>query len=112
MIAGILMVSAGPIALLGALTARNAQEQCDSALENDYPSHTLPPSERYRVEDCNGYTAPLYVLGIGGALLTLGGIPLIVYGAKNEPGPPRSAIVQLQPWASRESGGLRLRLDM
>ena len=111
MIAGILMVSVGPLALLGALTAKNAQEKCDSSLEHDYPNFKLPNSERYREEDCNAYSVPLYVLGIGGALLSVGGIPLIVYGAKTVPG-SATAKLQVQPWASRESGGLRLRLEL
>lgn len=112
MIAGIAMVSVGPIALLGALAAKNAQERCDTNLENDYPDHRLPPSERYRVEECNDYSVPLYVFGIGGLVLTAAGIPLIVYGAKRVPLKPPSASLHLQPWASPGSGGLRLRLDM
>jgi hypothetical protein len=111
MFAGIMMVSVAPLALLGALTAKNAQDACDADLKRDYPSMKLPTSERYRVDDCNGYSAPLYVLGIGGALLGVGGIPLIVYGARTEPGAAHAS-VQLQPWAGRDSSGLRLRLEL
>ena len=112
MIAGIAMVSVGPIALLGALAAKNAQERCDDKLQRDYPDHRLPPSERYRVDECNDYSAPLYVFGIAGLALTAAGIPLIVYGAKKLPLNPPSATLHVQPWASPGSGGLRLRLDL
>lgn len=112
MIGGIVMVSVGPIALLGALAAKNAQEQCDANLERDYPDHRLPPSERYREEECNNYSVPLYLFGIGGAVLTAAGIPLIIYGAKSVPnGPPRASLSVL-PWAGPTSSGLRLRLDL
>jgi hypothetical protein len=112
MIAGIAMVSVGPIALLGALAAKNAQNRCDDALQRDYPDHRLPPSERYRVDDCNAYSTPLYVFGIGGALLSIAGIPLIVYGAKSIRDDAPRASLQVLPWAGPESSGLRLRLDM
>lgn len=112
MIAGIAMVSVGPIALLGALAAKNAQERCDDKLQRDYPDLRLPSSERYRAEECNDYSAPLYVFGIGGLVLTAAGIPLIVYGSKKLPLNPPSATLHVQPWASPGSGGLRLRLDM
>lgn len=112
MIAGIAMVSVGPIALLGALAAKNGQERCDDKLQSDYPDRRLPSSERYRVEECNEYSVPLYVFGIGGLVLTAAGIPLIVYGAKRLPLNPPRASLHLQPWASPGSGGLRLRLDM
>jgi hypothetical protein len=112
MIGGIVMVSVGPIALLGALAAKNAQEQCDSNLERDYPDHRLPTSERYRAQECNNYSVPLYLFGIGGAVLTAAGIPLIIYGAKKVPnGPPRASLSVL-PWAGPTSSGLRLRLDL
>jgi hypothetical protein len=112
MVAGIVAVSVGPIALLGALAAKNSQERCDEAIERDYPDHRLPTSEKYRAEDCDGYSVPLYIFGIGGALLTAGGIPMIVYGAKAMPEPPKSGRVDVLPWANRESGGVRLRLSL
>jgi hypothetical protein len=112
LVAGIVMVSLAPVALLGALVAKNAQDRCDSDLARDYPSHVLPTSERYREDDCNAYSVPFYTLSIGGAVLAAGGIPLIVYGGKALPTPGRTARVQLQPWASQTSGGLRLRLDL
>jgi hypothetical protein len=110
MIAGIAMVSVGPIALLGALAAKNAQEKCDDDLRRDYPDHRLPPSERYRVDQCDEYSAPLYVFGIGGALLSVGGIPLIIYGGKSVP--KTSASLRVLPWAGPESTGLKLRLEL
>jgi hypothetical protein len=112
MILGIAMVSVGPIALLGALAARNAQERCDSAIERDYPDHRLPTSERYRVEDCDGYSVPVYLFGIGGAVLTAAGIPLIVYGAKSVRNDAPKASLHVLPWAGRDSGGLRLQLQL
>ena len=112
MILGVAMVSVGPIALLGALAAKNGQEGCDTKLQNDYPDHRLPPSERYRVDECNGYSAPLYVFGIGGLVLTAVGIPLIVYGAKQVPLNRPQATLRVLPWASPDSGGVRLRLDL
>jgi hypothetical protein len=112
MIAGIIMVSVGPIALLGALSAKNSQDKCDSALARDYPNHVLPTSERYRADDCDAYSTPYYVMLVGGSILTLGGIPLIVYGAKSLPAPPRAPHVQVLPWATQTSGGLRLRVDL
>jgi hypothetical protein len=112
MVAGIVMVSTGPIALLGALAARNSQKNCDDAIDADYPDHRLPSSERYRVDECNGYSVPIYVLGIGGALLTTVGIPLIIYGAKSLPDERPSGSLVLQPWASPTAGGVRLRLTL
>ena len=85
MITGTIMISVGPLALLGALAAKNSQEECDEELENDYPNHKLPTSERYRLDKCDSYTVPLYALGIGGAVLTAGGVPLVIYGAKQQP---------------------------
>lgn len=110
MITGIVMVSVGPLALLGALAANSAQDDCDEGLERDYPDHMVPSSQGYRLERCDSYTAPLYVLGIGGALLVAGGVPLIIYGAKTLP--PKTARLQLTPWASPEAGGLKLRLEL
>lgn len=112
MVSGIVMVSVGPIALLGALAARNSQQRCDDRLRADYPSGVLPSSESYRVDDCNGYSLPIYVLGIGGALLTAAGIPLIIYGSKNVPAPRAAAHLELEPWASPQAGGLKLRLSL
>lgn len=112
LVAGIVMVSVGPVALLGALAAKNAQDSCDAQLNRDYPTHVLPLSERYREDDCNAYSAPFYVLSIGGALLTAAGIPLIVYGGKAVAPAPRMTRVQVLPWASHTSGGLRLRVDL
>jgi hypothetical protein len=112
MVTGIIMVSVGPISLLGALAAKNSQDRCDGALARDYPDGRLPTSEKYRVDDCNAYSVPFYVFGIGGALLTVAGIPLIIYGAKSLPLLPQSASVRVMPWASPDSGGLKLRLEM
>lgn len=112
MIGGIVMVSVGPIALLGALAAKNAQEDCDASLDRDYPDHRLPSSERYREEKCNDYSVPLYLFGIGGAVLTAAGIPLIIYGAKTVPTSPPRASLSILPWAGPTSSGLRLRLDL
>jgi hypothetical protein len=97
---------------LGALAAKNAQERCDTNLQRDYPDHRLPTSERYREEECNDYSVPLYLFGIGGAVLTAAGIPLIIYGAKSVPSSPPRASLHLLPWAGPTSSGLRLRLDL
>ena len=112
MVAGIIMVSLVPVAVLGALAAKNSQEKCDTALERDYPDHRLPPSQRYRVDDCNSYAVPLYVLGIGGAVLAAVGVPMIIYGAKSVPNGPPTASLRVLPWANPDSGGLRLRLEL
>lgn len=112
MVGGIVMVSVGPIALLAALAAKNAQETCDASLDRDYPDHRLPPSERYREAECNDYSVPLYLFGIGGAVLTAAGIPLIIYGAKSLPSDPPRASLRVLPWAGPTSSGLRLRLDL
>lgn len=111
MVAGIVMVSIAPIALLGALSANSSQEKCDEDLQNQYPGHILPESERYRAERCDDYSTSVYVLGIGSAVLAVAGIPLIIYGARSEP-VPKAARVQLAPWASTQSGGLRLKLSL
>lgn len=110
MISGIVMVSVGPLALLGAMAANSAQNDCDEGLERDYPDHMVPSSQGYRLERCDSYTVPLYVLGIGGAVLVAAGVPMIIYGAKTLPSKP--ARLQVTPWASRESGGLKLRLSL
>lgn len=112
MVFGIAMASVGPVALLAALAAKNAQDRCDDALERDYPDHRLPSSERYRVNDCNSYSAPLYIFGIGGALLTVAGVPLIIYGAKRLPDEAPRASLQVLPWVGTESNGVRLRLTL
>lgn len=112
MITGIVMVSVGPIALLGALAAKNAQDKCDTSLAQSYPDHRLPTSERYRVGECDAYSTPVYVFGIGGAVLTAAGIPLIVYGAKHLPATAAGASLRVLPWAGPESSGLKLRLEM
>ncbi len=112
MVTGIIMVAIGPLALLGALSAKGSQEECDEDLERDYPNHRLPTSERYRLEKCDSYTAPLYVLGIGGAVMTVGGIPLIIYGAKNVSKPTPSAKLQVAPWATPQAGGVKVRLTL
>jgi hypothetical protein len=111
MIGGIVMVSIAPLALLGALAARNAQVECDENLERDYPDHVVPTSQSYRLERCDGYSTPLYVLGIGGAVLAVAGVPLIIYGARTAPS-SQQASLRIDPWASRTSGGVRLRLDL
>jgi hypothetical protein len=111
MIGGIVMVSIGPLALLGALSARNSQESCDSALENQYPNHVVPAYDKQELERCDGYTLPIYILGIGGAVLVGAGVPMIIYGAKSVPSKPASR-AQLLPWATPQSGGLRLRLTL
>jgi len=112
MISGIAMVAVGPLALLGALAAKNAQNRCDSELEGQYPSHVIPSSERYRLDDCNGYSTPFYALAIGGGLITAGGIALLIYGAKTVPARPASAKLEVLPWANPSSGGLRLRVNL
>jgi hypothetical protein len=111
-VGGIIMASVGPVALIAALVAKGAQESCDQRLTSDYPSHVLPPSERYRVKECDSYSVPMYTLGIAGAVITTVGIPLIVYGAKRVPADSSRARLQFLPWAGRESGGVRLRLDL
>ena len=110
MVTGIVMVSVGPLALLGALAAHNSQDNCDEQLQQDYPDLMVPTSERHRLERCDGYSVPLYVLGIGGAVLIGGGIPLIVYGGKNMP--VKNAGLEVSPWASPRAGGLKLRLTL
>jgi hypothetical protein len=112
MIGGILMASVGPVALLGALVAKNSQDNCDQRLQQDYPDNVLPTSEKYRVDNCNAYSLPIYIFGIGGAVLIAAGVPLIIYGAKSVPAPPKSGSLHVLPWAGRDSGGLRLRLDL
>lgn len=108
---GIVMVSVAPIALLGALAASNAQERCDDELQAQYPGRILPTSEQYRAERCDGYSLPLYLLGIGGAVLGAVGIPLLIYGAPRVP-TDSGARVQVTPWANTQAGGVRLRLAL
>jgi len=112
LVAGIIMVSIAPVALLGALGAKSSQEKCDQELASQYPNHVLPTSERYRADDCNDYSAPYYTLLITGAVMVVGGVPLIIYGAKSLPAPPRSGSVHVLPWATQTAGGLRLRVDL
>jgi hypothetical protein len=52
------------------------------------------------------------VLGIGGAALAVAGIPLIIYGAKSVPVQTPAASLRVLPWAGRDSGGVRLRLEL
>ena len=112
MVSGIIMVSVGPLALLGALAAKNAQDNCDQTLDRDYPTHMLPTSEKYRVDDCNAYSVPFYAFSISGAVLIAAGIPLIIYGAKTVPAQPTAGSLRVLPWASPDSGGLKLRLEL
>lgn len=110
MILGIVMASIGPLALLGSLAASNSQDNCDEQLEEDYPDHIVPTSQQYRLDRCDGYSVPLYVLGIGGGVLIGAGIPMIIYGAKTMPA--KKVALELSPWASPQSGGLKLRLTL
>jgi hypothetical protein len=110
MVGGIVMVSIGPVALLGALSARSSQEDCDNALERRYPNHQVPSYDKTSLERCDSYTVPIYVLGIGGAVLVAAGIPMIIYGGKNVTVPAKKA--ELVPWATPTSGGLKLRMDL
>jgi hypothetical protein len=112
MIGGIVMVSIGPLALLGALSASNSQENCDQALESQYPDHVVPAYDRSALDRCDSYTLPIYVLGIGGAVLVGAGVPMIIYGAKNVPVKKQTGSTQLIPWATPRSGGLQLRVDL
>jgi hypothetical protein len=111
MVGGIVMVSVGPVALLGALSARNSQENCDEQLESQYPSHMVPSYDAGALERCDNYTVPIYLFGIGGAVLIAAGIPMIIYGGKNVAAAPAKR-AQVLPWATPTSGGLRLRLDL
>lgn len=110
MVTGIVMLSVTPVALLGALAARNAQSDCDRELQDQYPGHILPESERYRAQRCDDYSTSIYVLGIGGALLGAAGIPLVIYGGARVTDPAPRA--QLTPWATPQAGGIRLRLAL
>jgi hypothetical protein len=71
----------------------------------------VPLEEARSVERCDSYTVPIYVLGIGGAVLVAAGLPMVIYGAKNVATQPAKK-AQLLPWASPTSGGLRLRLEL
>lgn len=110
MVGGIVMVSVGPVALLGALAARSSQEDCDKALEQRYPDHQVPSYDSGSLDRCDNYTVPIYLLGIGGAVLVAAGVPMIIYGGKNVAEPAKKA--QLVPWATPTSGGLNLRMDL
>ncbi len=111
MITGVVFVAVAPIALIGALAAKNSQDKCDDELQRQYPGHILPLSERYRAERCDNYSAAVYVLGIGGAVLGAVGIPLLIYGAPRVP-LEKAGRVQIAPWANAQSGGIRLRLTL
>lgn len=114
MVMGIIFASIAPVALLGAVAARNSQIDCDDALARKYPDHIVPAYDRYQVERCDDYTTSMYTLGIAGGVLLAAGVPMIFYGARMVPNPaagtaPRAS---LTPWATPESGGLRLRLTL
>lgn len=114
MVMGIIFASIAPVALLGAVAARNSQIDCDDALERKYPDHIVPAYDRFEVERCDDYTTSMYTLGIAGGVLLAAGVPMIFYGARMVPNPaagtaPRAS---LTPWATPQSGGLRLRLTL
>jgi hypothetical protein len=111
MTAGVLLTSAAPIALLGALIARNNQTRCDDDVQARFPGHIVPSSERYQVERCDDYSATIYALSIGGGVLAAVGIPLIVYGGRRVPD-EKATRVSISPWATMTSGGLRLGYDL
>lgn len=95
------MISIGTV-LLGLGAVARSQESCsDSGADTDAVYGR-----------CNDRIAPsTYALLITGGLLSAGGIPLIIYGAKRVPAsPPRSAA--LLPWLTVNGAGLRLRLDL
>lgn len=112
MIIGIVLASVAPLALLGSVSAVNDQADCDRALEDRYPNHIVPPSEKAAVERCDEYTTTAWVLGLGGAAMLAAGVPLIIYGAKPMPVGPPPAQARLLPWASPTGGGMKLRLDL
>jgi len=98
MVGGIVMTSVGGISLfVSGLMA------IGSVLCNTGNIH----NERERYDECN-YTVAIYTpLGIGLGLIAAG-IPTLVIGAKSEP----VGVVRLTPWATPQSGGLSLRLDL
>jgi hypothetical protein len=59
------------------------------------------------MDRCDNTTRKV-VLGITGAALVGGGIPLVVIGSKRVP----AARAGLAPWLSRDSAGLNLRLEL
>lgn len=114
MVTGIILSSVAPVALLAALAARNSQIDCDDALARTYPDHVVPAYARYEVERCDDYTTTMYAFGIAGGVMLAAGVPMIFYGARMVPNPaaapaPRAS---LTPWATPQSGGLRLRLSL
>lgn len=103
MAGGIVMVSFVPIALMVSLVANIQQTACNGGY------HSLD-STRTSQGNCDRFDASIYGGLISGVALLGAGIPMIVIGSKREP--LGGGSVGLAPWATPNSAGLRLRLDM
>jgi hypothetical protein len=103
MVGGIVMVSLAPLALIVAAAAAGQKSTCELAdgiyTGSGYVSGTQC-DDRYDPTIYGGLISAVVLAGVG--------IPLIVIGSRREP--IRAAVVQ--PWATPEGGGLRLRLAL
>jgi len=111
MVSGIILVAVAPLALLGAVMAGMDYSGCRYGLDKRLRDGTLPVATRDEVERCEERETAAWLLGVGGALLIAGGIPMIIIGGKRAPA-TQSTRAALAPWASRSAVGLRLRLDL
>jgi hypothetical protein len=104
MAGGIVMVSFVPIALLAAWVADLEQGACEGST-----FFSVDGSEsRGSGTNCGRFDATIYGGLIGAGVLAGVGIPLIVIGGKKEP----AAFARVAPWATPQSVGLGLRIDL
>jgi hypothetical protein len=102
MAGGIVMVSVAPVALIVSLITSLRQDACENGGSYNFGT------ERVDDANCGRYDAGIYggvILGVG---LLGAGIPLIIIGGKREP----LGTASVAPWATPDSGGIKLRLEL
>jgi hypothetical protein len=98
MITGIVLTAAGGISGLTALAFATAGSSCNTVSNSAYSTTT----------SCDSYNEIALVGAVGFAALAGTGLTFIIVGSQRVPNEEAARRVVLTPWASRESGGLRL----
>ncbi|HEY3496048.1 MAG TPA: hypothetical protein VGK73_15225 [Polyangiaceae bacterium] len=104
MATGIVMISLGAVALLGAMGTTIASSVCKA--DADYDPRTGDYLYRH---NCDAYEPVMIGLTVGGIGLLGAGIPLAVIGGKREPVNAASAAVA--PWVTPAGAGAKLAVS-
>jgi hypothetical protein len=103
MATGIVMISLGSVALLGAMGTAIAASVCKADAEYDERTGDFI----YR-HNCSAFDPVILGLSLGGVGLLGAGIPLAIIGGRREPVSPGAAAIR--PWVSTTGMGARLHL--